>query len=293
MFKGKVVLITGGTGTLGNALVEKLGSQPKKVIVLSRDEFKQDIMQKKFSDLENLRFLLGDVRDKDRLKEAFIGVDYVIHTAALKQVPATEYNPTEAIKTNIDGTKNVVEACIACGVEKAVFTSSDKAVNPINLYGATKLVGEKLFLAANAYNKTAFSCTRYGNVIGSRGSVVPLFQKLRAKGIKEFPITSMDMTRFWITIDEAVDLVFYAFAREKNRISVPYARAASIVTIAKAIDPQCAFRVIGLRPGEKVHEVLISEDNDKVIFGNMEPRVFTSDEPAIQMTIEEVKEKML
>jgi UDP-N-acetylglucosamine 4,6-dehydratase len=216
----------------------------------------------------------------------------------LKQVPATEYNPTEAVRTNVHGTQNVVEACVECGVEKAVFISSDKAVNPINLYGATKLVGEKLFLAANAYNATQFSCVRYGNVIGSRGSVVPLFQKLKEQGIKEFPITSLDMTRFWITIDEAVNLVFQAFnpAIRHDKIHVPYAKAASIKTIAKAIEPQCTFKVIGVRPGEKIHEVLISEDNKKVLWHKglfTTPRVFTSNEPEIQMTIEEVKEKML
>jgi FlaA1/EpsC-like NDP-sugar epimerase len=261
---GKTVLITGGTGSLGHRLVERIFRDftPKKLIVFSRDEYKQSLMQRDCH--PDLRFFLGDVRDKERLCQALVGVDVVIHAAALKQIPALEYNPTEAVKTNVDGTQNVIEACIECGVEKAILTSTDKAVNPINLYGATKLVAEKLFIAANTYNSTKFSCVRYGNVIGSRGSVIPLFEKLIAQGEAEIPITDIGMTRFWITLDEAVDLVFVAYQAEELGIFIPQAKSMKIVDIAHALDPDCYFREIGIRPGEKLHEALVSEDNEGV-----------------------------
>jgi len=260
---GKTVLVTGGTGSLGKKLIKRiLESKPEKVIVFSRDEFKQSEMAKDFPEP---RYFLGDVRDEQRLMQVMCGVDYVVHAAALKQVPALEYNPEEAIKTNVQGSMNVISACNANGVEKCVFVSTDKAVNPVNLYGATKLCAEKLFLAANAYNKTEFVVTRYGNVIGSRGSVIPLFYKLRKQGIKKVPITSPDMTRFWITLEEAVNLVMLGLNTAKGGwILVPRAPAMKITDVARAIIPDCEFEVIGVRPGEKIHESLVSEDGEKV-----------------------------
>ena len=295
-FIGREVLITGGTGSLGRALAKKiLLDKLEKLIIFSRDEFKQHQMAKEFERAENIRFFLGDVRDKSRLIQAFVGMDYVIHAAALKQVPALEYNPEEAVKTNVLGTMNVIDACIASGVKKCVFISTDKAVNPVNLYGATKLCGEKLFLAANAYNKTEFNCVRYGNVIGSRGSVIPLFQKLKEEGKQKIPITSVEMTRFWITMDEAVDLVMHALGGEKGRIYVPAAPAMKITEIARAIVPDCEFEVIGIRAGEKVHESLVSEDNKNVTIiwsGSADiPVPYTSDK-AEQLTREEFLEKL-
>ncbi|KKM74066.1 hypothetical protein LCGC14_1404140, partial [marine sediment metagenome] len=206
---GKKILISGGTGSLGNALVGKICTdyEPEKLIIFSRDEYKQKVMAEKFDYYPCLRFFLGDVRDSTRLKEVCRDVDIVIHAAALKQIPTLEYNPTEAIKTNVDGTVNIVEACIYCGVSKAVLISTDKAVNPVNLYGATKLCAEKVFLAANSFNKTKFSVVRYGNVLNSRGSVIEHFLKLKKAGIKEFPITDERMTRFWLTLEEASELV--------------------------------------------------------------------------------------
>jgi len=259
---GKTILITGGTGSLGRKLTERiLKCEPKKLIVFSRDEFKQWEMAK---DLPEPRYFLGNVRDAERLNQALAGVDYVIHAAALKQVPALEYNPEEAIKTNVQGSMNVISACIANEVKKCVFISTDKAVNPINLYGATKLCAEKLFIAANAYNRTRFVCVRYGNVIGSRGSVIPLFQKLRATGIKKVPITSPDMTRFWLTLDEAVNLVMLGLEVAGGWILVPRAPAMKITDIARALIPDCEFDIIGVRPGEKIHESLVSNDLEKV-----------------------------
>jgi len=286
------VLITGGTGSLGKALIRRLDAE--KIIVFSRDEFKQSEMAK--SCPGNTRFFLGDVRDRQRLKEVFSGVDIVIHAAALKQVPALEYNPTEAVKTNILGSQNVIAACIESGVKKCILISTDKAVNPVNLYGSTKLTAEKLFMAANAFNKTKFSCVRYGNVIGSRGSVIPLFEKLRRKGVKEFPVTSREMTRFWLTLDEAVDLVFFAIDHKATGIFVPDVPSMSIVDIARSIDPDCLIKEIGIRDGEKVHEVLVSEDNkfvglvtnNKVIW---HPPVFSSKD-CRKMTREEFLGKL-
>lgn len=296
--KDKTVLITGGTGSLGHALTKRfLKDGVKKLIILSRDEFKQGEMERKFRE-PNIRFFLGDVRDDKRLHRAFDGVDIVVHAAALKQVPKLEYNPSEAIKTNIIGTQNVIDACCIMGVEKAVFISTDKAVQPINLYGGTKMVAEKLWLASNAYDKTKFTAVRYGNVIGSRGSVVPLFQELKAQGIKEFPITDKNMTRFWITLDEAVDLVVMAISCEGVEPVVPMAPAMNICDIARAIDPECKLEEIGIRPGEKVHEMLVlagehvySEWTFPQDWAVICSNGYTSDQPSRWMTEEEFLEK--
>jgi UDP-N-acetylglucosamine 4,6-dehydratase (inverting) len=266
MLDGKVVLITGGTGSFGQEFAKKIlaGHNPHKVIIYSRDEYKQYMMHKKFEAYEErLRFFLGDIRDKSRLLRAFEGVDYVVHAAALKQVPALEYNPTEAVNTNVMGADNIVDAAIDRGVKKVVAISTDKAVNPINLYGATKLVAEKIFVAANAYGggRVKFSAVRYGNVMGSRGSVVPLFVSLKNRGVKEFPITDERMTRFWITLGQGADLVMKALEEaEGGEIFVPKIRSTRIVDLAKVIEPNCTFKFTGIRPGEKLHESLISCD---------------------------------
>ena len=250
-----VVLITGGTGSLGKALARRLlDNGVEKLIIFSRDEFKQSEMAKDFTE-PNIRFFIGDVRDKERFIRVCKGVDYVIHAAALKQIPALEYNPTEAIKTNVLGSMNVAEACIDSGVQKCILISTDKAVSPVNLYGATKLTAEKIFLAANSYNKTKFSFVRYGNVIGSRGSVIPFFQELKRKGIKEFPVTDLEMTRFWITLDEAVDLVLKALRLDATYL-IPVIPSMKITDIARAIEPECTLKEIGIRAGEKLHESL-------------------------------------
>jgi len=266
MINGKVILITGGTGSFGKKFTQILLTKfkPKKIVIFSRDEFKQyemaqDFPREKFP----IRYFLGDVRDQGRLNRAFEGVDYVVHAAALKQVPALEYNPMEAVKTNILGADNIVEAAIDQGVEKVVALSTDKASNPINLYGATKLAAEKIFIAANAYGggRVKFSVVRYGNVMGSRGSVIPFFRGLKEQGIKEFPITDERMTRFWITLDQSVELVLKALEHGVGgECFVPIIPSMHVVDLAKAIDPQAKFKVIGIRPGEKVHESLISED---------------------------------
>lgn len=266
MLDGKVVLITGGTGSFGQEFTKKIFTEykPRKVIIYSRDEYKQYMMRKKFAEHEEqLRFFLGDIRDKDRLLRAFEGVDYVVHAAALKQVPALEYNPTEAVNTNVMGADNIVDAAIDRGVKKVVAISTDKAVNPINLYGATKLVAEKIFVAANAYGggRVKFSVVRYGNVMGSRGSVIPLFMNLKNSGIKEFPITDERMTRFWITLGQGAALVIRALQEaEGGEIFVPQIRSTRIVDLARAIEPNCTFKYTGIRPGEKLHESLISYD---------------------------------
>ncbi len=266
MLRNKTILVTGGTGSFGKKFIQVVlnNFHPKKVIVLSRDEFKQYEMSKIFpTDKYPIRYFLGDIRDKSRLCRAFEGVDYVVHAAALKQVPALEYNPTEAVKTNVDGANNIVDAAIDCGVKKVVALSTDKAVNPINLYGATKLVAEKIFIAANAYGggKVKFSAVRYGNVLGSRGSVIPLFLSLKKQKIREFPITDVRMTRFWITLDQGVDLVMKALeSSQGGEIFVPKIPSMKVLDLAKAIDPDCKIKLIKIRPGEKLHEVLISED---------------------------------
>ncbi len=264
MLNGKTILVTGGTDSFGNKFIERVLTKykPRKIIIYSRDEYKQYQMQKKFHEHEDsLRFFLGDIRDKSRLYRAFEGVDYVIHAAALKQVPALEYNPFEAVKTNVVGADNIVDAALDKGVKKVIALSTDKAVNPINLYGATKLVAEKIFIAANAYSggRARFSAVRYGNVIGSRGSVIPLFMKLKQAGIKEFTITDERMTRFWIMLKQAVDLVIRALKEsEGGEVFVPSIPSMKITDLAKAIEPNCTFKFTGIRPGEKLHENLIS-----------------------------------
>ncbi len=266
MLNGKTILITGGTGSFGGYFVKTILKKykPRKVIIYSRDEYKQLMMQRSFVGYEDiLRFFLGDIRDRSRLHKAFDGVDYVVHAAALKQVPALEYNPSEAVKTNVIGAGNIVDAAIEKGVQKVINLSTDKAVNPINLYGATKLVAEKIFVAANSSvgGKVKFSGVRYGNVIGSRGSVIPIFLGLKAAGIKEFPITDPQMTRFWISLDQSVELVIRALQEaEGGEIFVPKIPCLKIKNLAKAIDPECTFSYTGIRPGEKLHESLISDD---------------------------------
>ncbi|MBS3918881.1 MAG: UDP-N-acetylglucosamine 4,6-dehydratase (inverting) [Deltaproteobacteria bacterium] len=276
MLNDKVILITGGTGSFGKKFTEIVlkKERPKKLIIFSRDEFKQSEMAKVYPDSEYpIRYFLGDIRDKDRLYRAFEGVDYVIHAAALKQVPALEYNPTEAVKTNVVGADNIVDAAIDKGVKKVIALSTDKAVIPINLYGATKLSAEKIFIAANAYagGRVIFSVVRYGNVVGSRGSVVPFFLNLKKQKVKEFPITDDRMTRFWITLEQGVEVVIQSlYEAEGGEVFVPVIPSMKIVDLAKAIEPECTFKVIGVRPGEKINETLISEDearNTKIYNG--------------------------
>lgn len=261
--KGKIVLITGATGSFGKACVQYLLKQKlKKIIVLSRDELKQDEMRKRL-DSKTIRYLLGDIRDLERLKFAFKNVDYVIHAAALKQVPAAEYNPVEFIKTNINGSNNIITAAIDCDVKKVIALSTDKAVNPINLYGATKLCAEKLFLNANAMSGhgTKFSIVRYGNVINSRGSIIPLILSLKKKNQKIVPLTDYNMTRFFVKIEDAVKFVINSLnMMDKGEIFIPKMSRAKIVDIIKAIHPTAKYKLIGIRPGEKIDEVLISKD---------------------------------
>lgn len=261
--KNKTVLITGGTGSFGKKFVKKaLELNVKKIIIFSRDELKQYEMKQEFKD-ERLRFFIGDVRDKDRLYRAFDGVDIVIHAAAMKHVDACEYNPFEAVKTNIHGAQNIIEAAIDRGVEKVIALSTDKACSPINLYGATKLASDKLFVAANAYvgeKKTSFAVVRYGNVVGSRGSVVPFFKKIKHTGV--VPITDERMTRFWITLDQGVQFVLENLERMKGgEIFIPKIPSMKVTDLAKAIAPECKMEVIGIRPGEKLHEAMIMEDD--------------------------------
>ena len=262
VFQDKAVLVTGGTGSFGRRFVRRVLDETgaAKVIVLSRDELKQSQMQAEYGDEERLRFFLGDVRDRDRLYRAFDGVDYIVHAAAQKQIPAAEYNPFEAVKTNVLGAQNIIDAAIDREVAKVVALSTDKASSPINLYGATKLVSDKLFVAGNAYvgpHRTKFSVVRYGNVLGSRGSIVPLFRKLAATG--RLPITDERMTRFWITLDDAVQLVFKAFeAMEGGEIFVPKIPSMRVTDMAAAIAPEAEIDIIGIRPGEKLHEEMIS-----------------------------------
>ncbi|MBW7989199.1 MAG: UDP-N-acetylglucosamine 4,6-dehydratase (inverting) [Planctomycetes bacterium] len=269
MLNDKTILVTGGTGSFGHEFIKKVleDYKPKKVIVFSRDEFKQYQMQKRFSKwAKQMRYLLGDIRDEARLQRAFEGVDYVIHAAALKQVPALEYNPMEAVKTNVIGAENIVSAALSQGVKKVITLSTDKAVNPVNLYGATKLVAEKVFIAANASGggRTRFSAVRYGNVMGSRGSVIPLFVKFKNDGVTEFPITDDKMTRFWITLEQAVELVMIAIKEtEGGEVFVPDIPSMKVTDLAKAILPKCTFNITGIRPGEKLHESLISSDESR------------------------------
>ncbi|QWB99435.1 UDP-N-acetylglucosamine 4,6-dehydratase (inverting) [Mycoplasmatota bacterium] len=274
MFKNKVILITGGTGSFGNKFIDVILKKynPKKVIIYSRDEFKQDLMQKKFKSnypdkYSKLRFFIGDIRDKDRLYRAFKGVDYVIHAAAMKQVPACEYNPFEAIKTNIYGAQNIIDAALDNGVKKVIALSTDKAVNPINLYGGTKLVSDKLFISANSYRGetgTIFSVVRYGNVSGSRGSVIPFFRDLINQGSDKLPITDIRMTRFWMTLYDAVNLVIKALEESKGGETYVYKNPSYKITdIAKAMNPNGEFEIVGIREGEKLHEVMITSDDSR------------------------------
>lgn len=262
----KVILLTGGTGSFGHEFTRTIFKKfkPKKVIIFSRDEFKQHEMAKLFpSGKYPIRYFLGDIRDRDRLYRAFEGVDYVVHAAALKHVPALEYNPMEAVKTNVLGADNIVDAAIDRGVKKVIALSSDKAVNPINLYGATKLAAEKIFIAANAYAgaKVKFACVRYGNVVGSRGSVIPFFLNLKKRNIDEFPVTDERMTRFWITLEEGVELVIKALEEAGGgEVFVPIIPSMKITDLVKAIEPKARLKIVGIRPGEKMHETLISED---------------------------------
>ncbi|EKE24422.1 MAG: hypothetical protein ACD_6C00127G0002 [uncultured bacterium] len=269
MLNGKSILVTGGTGSFGKAFVKKALEEfsPRKIIVYSRDEFKQYQMSQTFTS-DRLRFFLGDVRDEKRLYRALTGVDLVIHAAAIKQVPASEYNPFEAVQTNIMGAQNLINAALEAGVQKVVALSTDKACNPVNLYGATKLCSDKLFIAANAYSGkliTRFAVVRYGNVIGSRGSVVPLFQKLAESG--EIPITDERMTRFWITLPQAVKFVVDSFdLMTGGELYIPKIPSMRLTDLAQAIAPGCRCRVIGIRPGEKLHEMMISRDDSRNLY---------------------------
>lgn len=261
--ENKTVLITGGTGSFGQKFVRKaLEQNVKKVIVFSRDELKQYEMAQEFTDAR-MRFFIGDVRDKDRLYRAFDGVDIVIHAAALKHVGACEYNPFEAVKTNIHGAQNIIEAAIDRNVKKVIALSTDKACSPINLYGATKLASDKLFVAANSYvgeRETKFSVVRYGNVVGSRGSVVPFFKKMSETG--RIPVTDERMTRFWITLDQGVQFVIDNLQRMRGgEIFVPKIPSMKVIDLAKAIAPECEIDIVGIRPGEKLHEAMITEDD--------------------------------
>ena len=265
MFNNKSVLITGGTGSFGNRFVSYLLEhyKPRKLIIYSRDELKQFEMQQKF-DAKCMRYFIGDVRDKERLKAAMREVDYVVHAAALKQVPAAEYNPNECIKTNIHGAQNVIDAAIEANVNRVVALSTDKAANPVNLYGATKLASDKLFVAANNISGAKgprFSVVRYGNVVGSRGSVVPFFRSLLQEGTKLLPITHLEMTRFWITLDEGVEFVVKSFERMRGgEIFVPKIPSVKITDLAFAMSRVKDVEVVGIRPGEKLHEVMVPEE---------------------------------
>lgn len=266
MFDDKSILITGGTGSFGKKFIKNLLARhkPRRVIVFSRDELKQFEMQQVFND-PAMRYFLGDVRDAERLKQAMRGVDLVVHAAALKQVPAAEYNPMECIKTNIHGAENVISAAIHNDVARVIALSTDKAANPINLYGATKLVSDKLFVAANNIaggHPIRFSVVRYGNVVGSRGSVVPFFRKLIAEGAREIPITDPRMTRFWISLQDGVDLVFKGFERmHGGEIFVPKIPSARMTDLASAMAPDLPQKIVGIRPGEKLHEIMCPADN--------------------------------
>lgn len=267
MLNGKNILITGGTGSFGRKCVELILKNYKceKLAILSRDEFKQFEMRQKFKekDYPSLRYFIGDVRDKDRLYRAFEGIDYVIHAAALKQVPAIEYNPFEAVQTNIIGAQNVINAAIDNNVKRVIALSSDKAVSPVNLYGATKLCSDKLFVSSNEYSgkhKTRLSVVRYGNVVGSRGSVIPFFKAKKETGV--LPITDIRMTRFWITLEQGVEFVLRCLKiMEGGELFIPKIPSMNIVDLAKVIAPECKHEIVGIRPGEKLHEVMITEDD--------------------------------
>ncbi len=266
-WKDKVVLVTGGTGSFGKKFTEVMLQEyhPKKLIIFSRDELKQHEMRTSGFDHPSLRYFIGDVRDRERLYRALADVDLVVHAAALKQVPACEYNPFEAVKTNVLGAQNIIDAAIDTGVHQVLALSTDKAVNPINLYGATKLVAEKLFVQGNSYSGvegTRFSCARYGNVVGSRGSVIPLFEKQRASG--HITITDGRMTRFWLTLEQGVRFVIRCIEEmQGGEVFVPKIPSMRIIDLAKAVAPGCEIEFVGIRPGEKLHEVLISRDESR------------------------------
>lgn len=287
MLNNKTILITGGTGSFGNYFVDYILKhyKPQKIIIYSRDEYKQFLMANKYKEYKDIfRFFIGDVRDKERLYRAFNHVDYVVHAAAMKQVPICEYNPFEAIKTNIHGAENVIDAALDCGVKKVVALSTDKAVNPINLYGGTKLVSDKLFISANAYRGyekiSTFSVVRYGNVAGSRGSVIPFFKKLLQQGDTELPITDIRMTRFWITLEQGVELVFKALRESKGgEVYISKIPSFRITDLANAMCPNIQIKEVGIREGEKLHEIMITKDdcrttyeydNHYIIYPNME-----------------------
>lgn len=270
MLNGKTLLITGGTGSFGHQFVSYVLAhyEPQKIIIYSRDEFKQFLMQNEYKNhpqADKLRFFIGDVRDRERIHRACEGVDYLIHAAALKQVPACEYNPIEAIKTNINGAINVIDASLDCGIKKIVALSTDKAVNPINLYGGTKLVSDKLFIAANAYageKNVNFSVVRYGNVAGSRGSVIPFFKNLVANGEKKLPITDFRMTRFWISLEEGVKLVIKALEEARGgETFISKIPSFKVTDLAKAILPGCEMVEVGIREGEKLHEIMVTKED--------------------------------
>lgn len=288
MFNDKTILITGGTGSFGKKCIKMLLEKytPKKIIVFSRDELKQYEMSQNFSS-DCMRYFLGDVRDADRLKQAMRGVDYVIHAAALKQVPAAEYNPMECIKTNVNGAQNVIDAALANEVDKVIALSTDKAVNPINLYGASKLASDKLFVAANNIaggHRTIFSVVRYGNVAGSRGSVVPYFQRLIEEGSKSLPITDPRMTRFWLTLEQGIQFVFRSFERmQGGEVFVPKIPSIRIVDLAKTLAPELSHDVVGIRPGEKLHEVMCPKDDARLVIEFSDHYVIR---PAIKFNVE-------
>lgn len=268
MLNDKTILVTGGTGSFGNHFADYVlrHYRPKKLIIYSRDEFKQFNMRNRLMEYDGvMRYFIGDVRDEARLRRAFEGVDYVIHAAAMKQVPACEYNPNEAIKTNIHGAMNVIEAALDSGVKRVVALSTDKAVNPVNLYGGTKLVSDKLFISANAYSgykDTRFSIVRYGNVAGSRGSVIPFFQGLVKAGETELPITDFEMTRFWISLEQGVELVIKALAESRGgETFISKIPSFKITDLAKAVLPECTMKEVGIREGEKLHEVMITKED--------------------------------
>lgn len=266
MFDGKSILITGGTGSFGKAFIKTLLTKhrPRRIAVYSRDELKQFEMQQEFNSPE-MRYFIGDVRDRERLTMAMRGVDYVVHAAALKQVPAAEYNPMECVKTNVYGAENVVHAAFACNVSQVIALSTDKAANPINLYGATKLCSDKIFVAANNIAggiNTSFSVVRYGNVVGSRGSVVPYFRKLITNGTDHLPVTHSEMTRFWITLEQGIRFVANSFERMRGgEIFIPKIPSVRIVDLAKAMAPTLRHKIIGIRPGEKLHEIMCPKDD--------------------------------
>ena len=266
-WQNSTVLITGGTGSFGKKFTEIMleAYHPKKLIIFSRDELKQHEMRVSGFDHPSLRYFIGDVRDRERLHRAFSGVDIVVHAAALKQVPACEYNPFEAVKTNVMGAQNIIDAAIDSGVRKVMALSTDKAVNPINLYGATKLVAEKLFVQGNSYSGeggTCFSCARYGNVVGSRGSVIPVFKKQRESG--KITVTDERMTRFWLTLEQGVRFVFRCIEQmQGGEVFVPRIPSMRIVDLAGAVAPGCEIEFVGIRPGEKLHEVLVARDESR------------------------------